>query len=124
MGCMPHRTGFIDAPFAADLSVMRTCCMVTAGLEGTWRGEYRYSPARKLSPVSFELVLESRAAGIFAGTVQDGPGGMPDLGAISGRVFGPVVLFHKRMPRLMVAHEGAVLTYQEYLDAVSPGHSV
>src|SRR4051794_8621378 len=39
MGCMPHRTSVIDAPFAADLSVMRTlhwCRVSTVTARPTW----------------------------------------------------------------------------------------
>ena len=68
---------------------------------GTWHGTYSYDPLEhipKVDPVPFTLLLKQGWFGRFAGTVNDGPGGMPDTGKIKGRFSFPRLTFTKHMP--------------------------
>ena len=68
---------------------------------GTWHGTYSYDPLEhipKLDPIPFTLILKQGWFGRFTGKVSDGPGGMPDTGAIKGRFSFPRIAFTKQMP--------------------------
>jgi hypothetical protein len=70
--------------------------------------------------VAFTLTLEQSVPWRFGGSVQDGDGGMPDVGAIDGRVAWRCVMFSKRMPRYMVVHADEVMTAREHFALTRP----
>ena len=73
---------------------------------GTWRGTYSYDAVEQipqLVPVPFTLTLKQGWFGRFTGTVTDGPGGMPDTGAVDGSFSYPRIEFTKQMPVCYVA---------------------
>lgn len=70
-------------------------------VSGTWHGQYRHELDADGRRVTFTLRLTQDGNGRVAGTVSEGPGGMPDDGRIVGECRRGRLTFLKLMP---VAH--------------------
>jgi hypothetical protein len=92
----------------------RVRAKMISSINGEWIGEYGYDDIER-PVVPFTLLLRNRWLWWFVGTVQDGVGGMPDQGTVSGLHRGRHVTFKKRMPRCMVLHEERVVFLDEYV---------
>jgi hypothetical protein len=95
---------------------MITCAEVT----GVWQGTYRHDrdePLLLREPVPFTLMLNQRWFGRFKGKVtDDGPNGMPGVGAVAGYFRFPRIQFTKRMPVYYVcSRDGRMVSLREYL---------
>jgi hypothetical protein len=86
---------------------------------GVWTGEYRLERGEVSTLVTFTLHLTQGLYGRVHGTVQDGPGGMPEEGRITGWCWGRSVRLRKLMPVARLGSpEGGTMEMSAYFETV------
>ncbi len=99
---------------------MKDRVITCAEVSGVWHGTYRHDrdePFLLREPVPFTLTLNQGWFGRFKGTVtDDGPNGMPGVGAVVGYFRFPRIRFTKRMPVCYVcARDGRMISLRDYV---------